>query len=124
MRGFGIIMGFDGLGWLLHTYAGIPLPSHVLGLLLLVAALFTRVIKLEWVEESATFLTKHMMLFFIPLLAGVTAFAKMLGDSWLAAVVSLTAGTLVILLSTGIATQFIIAYRRKEVADVEQQSDC
>ena len=35
MRGFAIILGFDGLGWLLHKLIGIPLPSHVLGLLLL-----------------------------------------------------------------------------------------
>lgn len=122
MRGFVIIMGFDGLGWLLHSYVHIPLPSHVLGLLLLAAALFARVIKLEWVEESATFLTKHMMLFFVPLLAGVTAFAPMLGDSWLAAIVSLTAGTLLILLSTGLATQLFIA-RRKGAESIEQQSD-
>ncbi|RAP76314.1 CidA/LrgA family protein [Paenibacillus montanisoli] len=108
MRGLSIIIGFDGLGWLLHQFAGVPLPSHVLGLLLLTAALFLQIVKLEWVEQSAAFLTKHMMLFFVPLLAGAAAYASVIGSSWLAAIGSLTAGTLAILLITGLATKRLV----------------
>ncbi|QHW30117.1 CidA/LrgA family protein [Paenibacillus rhizovicinus] len=117
MRGFCIIMGFDGAGFLLHQVAGLPLPSHVLGLLLLTAALFLRVIKLEWVEDSAAFLTKHMMLFFVPLLAGAAAFLPALGDSWLAAAVSLTIGTALIMVTTGLVTKGLTHKRKEEAAD-------
>ncbi|WP_308639194.1 CidA/LrgA family protein [Paenibacillus silvisoli] len=117
MRGLSIIIGFDGLGWLLHRFAGVPLPSHVLGLLLLTAALFLQIVKLEWVEESATFLTKHMMLFFVPLLAGAAAFVPVVGSSWLAAIVSLTAGTLAILLVTGLATKRLVQRSKGSASD-------
>ncbi|MFC4810659.1 CidA/LrgA family protein [Paenibacillus sp. GCM10023250] len=113
MRGFCIIMGFDGAGFLLHQTAGVPLPSHVLGLLLLTAALFLRVIKLEWIEGSAAFLTKHMMLFFVPLLAGAAAIAPMLGESWLAALVGVTAGTAAVMVGTGLATKWLTRGREK-----------
>ncbi|MBM7564557.1 CidA/LrgA family protein [Paenibacillus sacheonensis] len=117
MRGFCIIMGFDGAGFLLHSLAGVPLPSHVLGLLLLTAALFLGIVKLEWVEASAAFLTKHMMLFFVPLLAGAAGFLPALGDSWLAAAVSLTLGTAVIMLTSGLATRWLLRKRKERTAD-------
>ncbi|GGD68779.1 CidA/LrgA family protein [Paenibacillus nasutitermitis] len=121
MRGFAIIIGFDGLGWLLHAVAGVPLPAHVLGLLLLTAALFMNIVKLEWVEASATLLTRHMMLFFVPLLAGVSTFAPLLRESWLAAAVSLTAGTAAVTVATGLVTQ-LLTTKRKELPHERQQS--
>lgn len=117
MRGFCVIMGFDGAGYLLHAAAGIPLPSHVMGLLLLTAALFLRVVKLEWIEASATFLTKHMMLFFVPLLAGAATFAPMLGESWLAAAVGLTIGTATIMIATGLVTKLLIGKKGARAVD-------
>lgn len=121
MRGFVIIMGFDGLGWLLHEGAGVPLPSHVLGLLLLTIALFAGLIKLEWVETAATLLTRHMMLFFVPLLAGVSVFIPMLSKAWPAIAVSLIAGTLTVTLLTGLAMRLLIGGRREVKAAHEQQ---
>ncbi|WP_258171398.1 CidA/LrgA family protein [Paenibacillus sp. R14(2021)] len=41
--------------------------------------------KLEWVESSAMFLTRHMMLFFVPLLAVAGAIMPTLSASWIAA---------------------------------------
>ena len=110
-------MGFDGAGYLLHQAFGVPLPSHVLGLLLLTAALFLRIVKLEWVENSASFLTKHMMLFFVPLLAGAAAIVPALGESWLAAAVGLTVGTSTIMVATGLATKHLANRRREKAAD-------
>lgn len=63
MRGLILLLVFNGVGLLLHEGAGVPLPSNVLGMLLLLAALLTKLVKLEWVEETASFFTKHMMLF-------------------------------------------------------------
>jgi holin-like protein len=122
MRGFAIIIGFDGLGWLLNKLAGFPLPPHVLGLLLLTAALFLKLIKLEWVESSATLLTRHMMLFFVPLLVGVSTFLPQLSESLVAAAVSLTAGTAAVILLTGGVTQVLTSTKRKETPHERQQS--
>ena len=120
MRGFTIILGFDGLGWLLHKLIGIPLPSHVLGLLLLAAALFLKWIKLEWVEGAASLLTRHMMLFFVPMLAGVSGFVPMISHSWPAVLVSLTAGTAAVALLTGGITQLLMAKRKEKTYDRQQ----
>ncbi|MBW7473352.1 CidA/LrgA family protein [Paenibacillus oenotherae] len=121
MRGFAIIIGFDGLGWLLHTLAGVPLPSHVLGLLLLAAALFLNIVRVEWVEGCAALLTGHFMLFFVPLLVGAIAFLPLIGDSWLAAAVSVTAGTAAIMLATGFAAERLMS-RGREKGHEQQRS--
>jgi len=71
MTGLAILLVFNYLGLLLHEYAHIPLPENVLGMLLLLLALGTGVVKLAWVEEAADFLLRHMMLFFAPLIVGV-----------------------------------------------------
>ncbi|MCQ6557967.1 CidA/LrgA family protein [Paenibacillus mendelii] len=120
MKGFIIIIGFDGLGWLLHEGAGVPLPSHVLGLLLLTLALFTRLIKLEWVESAATLLTRHMMLFFVPLLAGVSVFIPMLSEAWPVIAVSIIAGTSAVTLLSGLVMRLLVD-RKKGVKPAHEQ---
>jgi len=71
MIGLAILLLFNFLGLLLHQYAHIPLPDNVLGMLLLFLALCTGAVKLAWVQETADFLLRHMMLFFAPIIVGV-----------------------------------------------------
>lgn len=61
-------------GIVLRTVLGIPLPANVIGLLLLTLGLFTKTFKLEWVEDAAQFLLKHLMLFFAPFIVGTIVF--------------------------------------------------
>jgi holin-like protein len=110
LRGFAIILGFNLLGMLLHE-AQIPLPGNVIGLLLFAGALFLGWVKLEWVETSAQFLLKHMMLFFTPLIVGTMALFPLIGQYWAAMAASLFGGTLIVLLVTGWTTQLL---ERKE----------
>ncbi|WP_164779796.1 CidA/LrgA family protein [Paenibacillus kobensis] len=107
MRGLIILFVFNGAGLLLHEWVGVPLPSNVIGMLLLVAALFLKWIKLEWVEESASFFTKHMMLFFAPLIAGVTVFAKELSEAWLSVAISVVGGTIAVMLVTAAVVRLL-----------------
>jgi len=104
MVGFAILLAFHLLGYAVKAAVSIPLPPNVIGLILFTAALFLKIVKLEWVEQSAQFLLRHMMLFFAPLIVGTIAFFPLLGREWLAAVVSLIGGTVVVLLVTGWVT--------------------
>ncbi|GFN31945.1 CidA/LrgA family protein [Paenibacillus curdlanolyticus] len=120
MRGLVILLAFNGAGLLLHEWVKVPLPSNVIGMLLLAAGLFLKWIKLEWVEQSASFLTKHMMLFFAPLIAGVTVFAKELGEAWLSVVVSVVVGTVAVMLVTAAVVRLLSP--RETVVNAETPS--
>lgn len=69
MRQFGIIAAMTCIGELMHYFIPLPVPGSIYGLLLMLAALMTGIVKLEQVRETAEFLIDAMPLMFIP--AGV-----------------------------------------------------
>lgn len=105
LKGLAILFGFQWLGTLIHQVSGFPLPGNVIGLALFTTALFTRVVRLEWVEESAQFLLKHMMLFCVPVIVGTIAFVPVIINNGVPIVLSLVFSTLVTVLVTGWVTQ-------------------
>jgi holin-like protein len=114
MRGLAILLAFNLLGAILHTVLHVPLPSNVLGLILFTACLFLKLIKLEWVEQSASHLLRHMLLFFAPVIVGVIQFGPQIRQQWAAIAVSLIGSTLAVMLVTGwIATAMIGSRRGK-----------
>src|SRR5690349_6339098 len=100
MLGLAILLLFNFLGVILHDYAHVPLPGNVLGLLLLLAALSLKVVKLHHVEDSAAFLLKHMMLLFAPVIVGALAMTQLLAANWLPLLATITLSTIVTLLAT------------------------
>ncbi|WP_225445479.1 CidA/LrgA family protein [Paenibacillus arenosi] len=100
LLGFFILALFHLVGvWLQHN-GNIPLPGNVIGLLLFLAALYMRLVRLEWVEQAAQFLLKHMLLFFIPYVVGIIAFAPLLGEHWFSILVGIGGSTTAVLLTT------------------------
>ena len=69
--GLGLLCGFAALGQGLVTLAGLPFPGSVVGLLLLLAALGLRWVRLEWVETAADSLISLLALLFVPAAVGV-----------------------------------------------------
>lgn len=67
----GIILGFAYAGHLLAHGLSIPLPSSVLGLLLLLGALRLRLVPEEWLGGTAHFLSVNMAFFFLPSAVGI-----------------------------------------------------
>lgn len=118
MRGLAILLCFHFAGLLARSLLHVPLPANVIGLLLFIAALFAGWVKLEWVEESAQFLLRHMMLFFAPFIVGTIVFFPVIGGNALGIGLSLVVGTLIVLLVTGKVTT---ALARKEVLPDERQ---
>lgn len=113
MRGFAILLGFNVLGVVVQSLFNIPLPGNVIGLILFIAALFMKLIKLEWVETSAQFLLRHMLLFFAPLIVGVVVFFPLLGEQWLPIMISLILSTCVVIIVSGWVTQWLTAKKRE-----------
>lgn len=54
-----------------QLYFHLPLPGSIIGLLLLLAALSLKIVKLNWVESGAYFLLSFLPLYFIPATVGV-----------------------------------------------------
>ncbi|RFU71058.1 CidA/LrgA family protein [Peribacillus saganii] len=66
-----IISGFLLLGNGIVSILHLPFPGSVAGMIMLLAAMLTGLIQLEWIENMATFQIKHLTLLFLPLVIGV-----------------------------------------------------
>lgn len=117
MLGFAILLFFYFLGSILQTAFDLPLPANVIGLILFTAALFGKVVKLEWVEEASTFLVRHMLLLFAPIVVGTMAFFHIIGDQAVAILANLFLSTFGVLLVTGWTVKGLSGTRGKEAKE-------
>lgn len=112
VKQFLVILLICFLGELCKYWIPLPIPASIYGLVLLLAGLMTGAIKLEQVDETATFLVDIMPIMFIPAGVGLITSYDALRPN-LAAIIIITVVTTVIVMGvTGVTAQFIM--KRKE----------
>lgn len=109
---FGRILAFCFAGEVLHAVLPLPVPASVYGLLLLLLALCSGLVRLEQVRETGLFLTGIFPLLFVPAAAGVMELWAELGAMLLPAVIAIVPVTVLVFAAAGRTTQALI--RRKE----------
>ena len=77
---FARILAFCFLGEILHVVLPLPVPASVYGLVLLLAALNFKLVKLDDVKEVGTYLTGIFPLLFVPAAAGVMELWAEMGE--------------------------------------------
>lgn len=107
LRGFAIVVGFQSLGLLLHRW-GIPIPGGVLGLIVFYLAMSTGLVKLKWVEKTASLLLHNMVLMFVPLTVGLMDMGPLLSRQALAISASLVVSLVAVLLTTGLLGRWLL----------------
>ncbi len=120
IRQFLIILLFCFLGELLKYLIPLPIPTSIYGLVLMLTALLTGILKVDQVDETAVFLIDIMPVMFIPAGVGLLTSIKALRPN-LAAIAVITILTTVLVMGiTGITAQFIMERKKgrddKEVA--------
>ena len=76
VRQFWIILLISAMGEGLHVLIPLPVPASVYGLVIMLSALGTHIIKLEQVKEAAEFLIEIMPVMFIPAGVGLMAVTR------------------------------------------------
>ena len=102
---FARITAFCLAGEVLGVVLPLPIPASVYGLLLMVAALKTGVLKLDQVRETGLFLTGIFPLLFVPAAAGVVELGSQLMDLLLPAVLAIVPITALVMAVTGMVAQ-------------------
>ncbi|TCI34513.1 MULTISPECIES: CidA/LrgA family protein [Exiguobacterium] len=103
--GLSLLFGLSALGnWIVAVLA-LKVPGSVIGMVLLLLLLMTKIIRVEWIEDSAGFLTKHLAFFFIPIAVGLMSYSSLLKAEgvplFLALIISMTIGLVVTALVSG-----------------------
>lgn len=113
----GLFIACDHLVSWLH----LPLPANIVGMLLLLALIVTRVLPLRWVKAGSRWLLGEMLLFFIPAVVAVVNYGDLLRvDGWRICVV-IALSTLLVLASTALVVDRLYRYELARAARRQQR---
>lgn len=108
VRQFLIILAISFLGELCRYLIPLPIPASIYGLLLMLVALLTGLVKLEQVHHAAFFLIEIMPVMFIPAGVGLLVSWSDLEPVVIPVVVITVATTIIVMVVSGRMTQLVI----------------
>ena len=83
IRQFAIIMLFSLLGELCHLIIPIPIPASIYGMVLLFLSLAFKLLKIDAVKETGSFLVSLLPLLFVAPAAKIMAYWGVIKENWL-----------------------------------------
>ena len=110
---FARILGFCFVGEVLHALLPLPIPSSIYGLLALLLALKTGLVKLEQVKQTGDFLTGIFALLFIPAAVGVMELFDVMLENMVVIVLAVVVVTAVVMAAAGLVTQAAAGKEKK-----------
>lgn len=114
IKQFGIILFISFLGELLNCSIPLPIPSSIYGLLLMLIALWTKLLPLASVKESGKFLIEIMPLMFIPSAVGLIVSWKILKPMIIPVSIITIVSTILVMVISGRVSQGIIHFQSKK----------
>lgn len=108
IKEFGIIILISCVGEFVHYLLPLPVPSSIYGLLLMLLALVSGIVKLEQVKTTGNFLIEIMPLMFIPAAVGLLNAWVDLQKVLLPVLLITVISTIFVMVTAGRVTQFVI----------------
>jgi holin-like protein len=109
-----IILFISFIGELLRALIHIPVPASIYGLLLMLLCLVTKIIKLEWVKDTGTFLIEVMPLMFVPAVVGLIAQWSDVSKLLLPIIIVIPVTTVIVFVVSGRITQSVLRRGKRE----------
>ena len=107
-----IILIITFIGEVLHKYIPLPIPASIYGLLLMLVCLKTRIVKLEQVKSTGSFLLEIMPVMFIPAAVGLINVWNDITHIVLPLIFICALTTVLVMVTTGKMTDFILKKER------------
>ena len=120
LRQFAIILFVSLLGELLRILIPLPIPASVYGLVLMLVALTTGMLKVHQVKAAADFLIEIMPVMFIPAGVGLLDSWPALRSVWIPVVLITLLTTIIVMAVTGQVAQKIIRKEEKKNGKVSR----
>ncbi|MDE5726751.1 MAG: CidA/LrgA family protein [Duncaniella sp.] len=100
-----VLFSFLAAGEFIVWLTGIPVPSSIIGMLLLTAALHFRLLDIRRVSGVAGFLVDNLGFFFVPAGVALLGYFDLIGEQWAAIVGASVISTFIVIDVTGWAHQ-------------------
>lgn len=96
-----VIFCFLALGEFIVWLTAVPVPSSIIGMLLLTAALSSGVLDIRRVDRAADFLVKNLGFFFVPAGVGLINCFGLISSQWVPIVFASVISTFIVIAATG-----------------------
>ena len=103
-----IILLFTFLGEVLSAVIPFPIPAAIYGIVLMLIALGTGILKPEHVKESSAFLISIMPVLFVPPAVRILEYWGIIGSSMATIVIITVLTTFLVFAVSGLVTQWIM----------------
>ncbi len=113
LRELGVILAICVIGEVISVLIGGALPANVLGMILLLALLATRLIKARQVEHAADFFLKNMAIFFLPVSLGILDIYAQIKSQFIAIIAVCVITTFLTALATAATVHYILILQSK-----------
>ena len=105
-----------GLWWisaLIQQYFHLPISAGVIGLILLLLALMSGMMKLMWIKSGADFILAELVLMFIPCVVGLVKYKQLFITQGWQLILAVVLGTLCVMVMTAYSVHFGFKLERK-----------
>lgn len=109
-----LVLAIYFVGEFLSKGLHLPLPGNILGMIILLILLCTKIVKVEQVDNVSTFLLDHLAFLFIPAGVGVLNAMNVLDGHIIQLLVIVVTSTMVIMAVTGTIVQTVMKIMDKK----------
>lgn len=102
-----IILAFTMLGELLQAVIPLPIPAAIYGLVLMLIALCTGLLKPDHIADTAHFLIGIMPLLFVAPAVKIMAYWGVIKENWLPIIAITVISTVVVFIVSGLVTKWL-----------------
>lgn len=110
---FTIIFVISFVGELLNKLIDVPIPASVYGLIILLLLLITKIVKVEDVKETSTFLINNMSIMFVGPAISIIAVWPLFKQNILAYSLVIMVSTTIVMIVSGKVTQILTRNENK-----------
>ncbi|MDD2446150.1 MAG: CidA/LrgA family protein [Tissierellia bacterium] len=106
-----IIVSILAISYMIEIGLDFPMPASIMGMILLVILLVTKIIKLEQVENISDLLLKDVTLFLIPLSIGIIEKVHLFEGKFLITVFILIISTIISIFMTALIMKLMLGIK-------------
>lgn len=117
LKQMGIILCIAFLGEIMKAILPLPVPANIYGILFMLGALLSGVLKVDQIRETSNFLIEIMPILFVPVSVGLMDSWEILKGSWIQYFVIAMVSTVAVMVISGKVTQFVIQRKKGDRED-------
>lgn len=105
------ILSFSFIGEVLQAVLPLPIPAAIYGLVLLLIALATGLLKPSQMEDAANWLISIMPILYVPICVKILEYWGMISQNAVAIITIIVASTFFVFAASGLVTQWLMKRR-------------